>query len=152
MRRGYFPNDKGIPPLRAQVTRTVRFEETDQLAIVWHGRYPSYLEDARTVLGDRYGFGYLDFYKHRVVTPIKQIHLDYVRPLRFSETVTIEAALHWSDAARINIAYAITDVNGLVTTRGYTVQVMLDLSFNLLLVAPPFFEEFKQKWLKGDLT
>jgi acyl-CoA thioester hydrolase len=152
LKKDYFSDNKSIPPLRAMAERTVRFEETDQLGIVWHGRYPSYLEDARTAFGDKYGIGYLDFYKHHVVAPIKQMHLDYERPLRFTEVFTVEIILHWSDAARINFSYIIRDKSGLTATTGYTVQVMLDTSFNLLLVPPPFYEKFREKWQKGELT
>ena len=49
MRKNYFPSVKGCPPpLGIRVERKVRFEETDPLGIVWHGRYASFFEDART--------------------------------------------------------------------------------------------------------
>ena len=151
MRKKYFEgHDNSIQPLTIVVPRRVRFEETDQLGIVWHGRYPSYFEDGRTALGEKYGIGYLNFYKNRVVAPIKQIHVDYDRPLRFPDEFSIETSLHWSDAARINISYLIRDKDGAVATTGYTVQVMLDPDYNLLLLSPPFFEEFRQKWRAGE--
>ena len=60
MRKPYFPSRKRDPsPLRVTVERRVRFEETDPLAIVWHGRYASYFEDARSAAGEKYGIGYL---------------------------------------------------------------------------------------------
>jgi acyl-CoA thioester hydrolase len=151
VKKNYFTGDSGIPPLRATAERSVRFEETDQLGIVWHGRYASYLEDARTAFGDRYGIGYLDFYRNHVVAPIKQMHLDYERPLKFGEMFTIEATLHWSDAARINFSYVIRDKAGLTVATGYTVQVMLDNNFNLLLVPPPFYHRFREQWRRGEL-
>ena len=82
--------------------RTIRFEEVDPLGIVWHGRYPSYFEDARVALGDRYGIGYADFHRERVAAPIKQMQTNYILPLRFGERCTITALLHWTEAARIN--------------------------------------------------
>ncbi len=153
MKKNFFSHQKDAPPpLKITVERRVRFEETDPLGIVWHGRYASYLEDARTALGEKYGTGYMELYKHGILTPIKQMHIDYQNPLRFQEAFSIEALLHWSDAARINISYTIHNSQGVVTTTGYTVQVMLDINFNLLLVPPPFFEEFRQKWVSGELA
>ena len=59
MIKPYFPSSKEQPlPLRIQAKRRVRFEEVDSLGFVWHGRYPSFFEDARTALGDKYDIGY----------------------------------------------------------------------------------------------
>ena len=153
MKKSDFPAGKNDPPpLKATVSRRARFEETDQLGIVWHGRYASYFEDARTALGERYGIGYLTFYENGIIAPIKRLHLDYDRPLRFQEEFLVEAVLHWSEAARINISYTITDSQGIATTTGHTVQVMLDREFNLLLVHPPFFARFREKWRLGEFA
>lgn len=151
MKKNYFGRQNGVPPLLVSAERRVRFEEADSLGIVWHGRYPSYFEDARAALGEKYGIGYLSLYENGIVAPIKQIHIDYERPLRFGERFFIEGRLHWSDAARINISYAIVNAQKQITTTGYTVQVMLDRDFNLLLVPPPFYEGFRQRWRAGGL-
>jgi len=151
MLKKYFPSSKGQPaPLRVQVKRRVRFEEVDALGLVWHGRYASFFEDARTTLGDTYAIGYMDFYKHGVMAPIKKMHIDYHHPLRFQEEATIEAILHWSEAARINFEFIIRDSKKKVTTTGYTVQLMLDKDENLLVVSPPFYKAFCNRWKAGD--
>ncbi len=152
MRKPYFPIRPEDPaPLRLRVGREVRFEEVDPLGIVWHGRYPSYFEDARVLLGERYGIGYMDFYGNGVLAPIKKMHLDYHAPLRFRQPFTIEAILHWCEAARLNYEFVIRDAEEKVLTTGYTVQMLMDPQENLLLVHPPFFQEFQRRWLAGDL-
>lgn len=152
MQRPYFSRKATDPePLRAKVSRRVRFEETDPLGIVWHGRYPGYFEDARVALGERCGIGYLDFYNNGVSAPIKKMHLDYYRPLRLMENFTIEAILHWSDAMRVNYEFIIKDSEDIVATTGYTVQLLLNRDNDLLLVPPRFFEEFREKWKAGEL-
>jgi len=153
MRKPYFPYKKGDPqPLRVQVERRVRFEEVDQLGMVWHGRYASYFEDVRSAAGERYGIGYMDFYNNRVVAPVRIIHMDFHHPLRFNETITIESILHWTEAARINIEYIILNSAGRLATTGYTVQVLIDGENNLLLIPPSFYREFREKWRQGQLT
>jgi acyl-CoA thioester hydrolase len=152
MRVPYFPSKKGDPPpLRATVERRVRFEETDPLGIVWHGRYASYFEDARSAAGDKYGIGYLDLHRNGIIAPIRIIHSDYHHPLRYNETFSIEGVIHWTEAARINMEYIIRNKDGLLTTTGYTVQIMLDLEDNLLLISPPFYKEFREKWRTGQI-
>ena len=151
MRKPYFPSIIGSPPpLRIRVERKVRFEETDPLGIVWHGRYASFFEDARTAAGEKYGFGYPDFEKNQVSAPIRIMHTDFLIPLIYNETFVIEGLLHWSEAVRMNIEYLIWKADGRLATTGYTVQVLLDKDDNLLLVPPPFFREFCEKWRKGN--
>jgi acyl-CoA thioester hydrolase len=146
----YFPAREGDPPpLRAEVRRKVRFQEVDSIGIVWHGRYAGYFEDARDALGEQYGIGYMDFYENGILVPIKQLHADFHRPLRLKDEVTVEATLHYSDAARINHAFVIRDREGAVATTGYTVQMMLDKDRNLCMIPPPFYEAFLARWREG---
>ena len=153
MLKPYFPQNEGQPePLRIRVERTVRFEEVDVLGIVWHGRYAGYFEDARIALGQYYGIGYMDFYSQGIVAPIKKLHVDYHRPLRFQETMTIEGILHWSEAARMNYEFIIRNRNGELATTGFTVQMMLDTEENILVIPPPFYVEFCRKWKAGELN
>ena len=153
MLKPYFPQSEDQPlPLQVCVERTVRFEEVDALGIVWHGRYPSYFEDGRVMLGEQYGIGYMDFYHQGIVSPIKQMHVDYQRPLRFGESFSIEAILHWSDAVRLNNEFILRNAVGEVTTTGYTVQLLMDKQDNVLMLPPPFYQEFRQRWQAGELT
>jgi acyl-CoA thioester hydrolase len=150
MRKNYFPFVKGNPPpLGIRVERKVRFEETDPLGIVWHGRYASFFEDARTAAGEKYGFGYPDFIKNEVNAPIRILHTDFLIPLKYNETFIIEGRLHWTEAVRMNIDYLIWNAAGRLATTGYTVQVLLDKEDNLLLTPPLFFLEFREKWRSG---
>ncbi|OGU00136.1 MAG: thioesterase [Geobacteraceae bacterium GWB2_52_12] len=150
MSRAYFPVQEGAPsPLRVTVERQVRFEEVDPLNIVWHGRYPSYFEDARVAFGEKFGIGYMDCYEQGILTPIKKMHVDYFRPLRFQERFSIEGILHWSAAARLNFEFIIRNQALEVATTGYTVQMLLDTDMNIMLIPPPFMSDFLERWEKG---
>ncbi len=153
MNKPYFPCSPDQPAsLQVCVERVVRFEEVDPLGIVWHGRYPGYFEDARVALGERHGIGYLDFHRHRVMTPIRKMHVDFHHPLTFGEHFSITGFLHWSEAARLNFEFVLRNREGAVTTTGYTVQMMMDENHNLLLSPPPFYLDFLERWRKGELT
>jgi len=140
------------PPLSCTVERTARFEEVDPLNVVWHGRYPSYFEDARVAFGAAYNLSYMDFYNAGLVVPIKQIGFDYIQPLRFAQTCRITATLHWSEAARLNFSYAITDLSGALLTTGYTVQLFLNTDMEVFMIKPNFYADFCSLWKNGKLT
>jgi acyl-CoA thioester hydrolase len=150
--RAYFPIVEGAPePLRVIVERQVRFEEVDPLNIVWHGRYPSYFEDARVAFGEKYGIGYLECYKQGIIAPIKVMHIDYFRPLRFQERFSVEGILHWSAAARLNFEFIIRNKDQEIATTGYSVQMLLDTEQNVMLIPPPFIRDFLHSWQMREI-
>jgi acyl-CoA thioester hydrolase len=149
----YFKRDPETPPpLSVTVTQRVRFEECDPLGIVWHGRYTSYFEDARVASGEKFGIGYMTFYNQGVSTPLKQMRHDYIKPMMFNDTFTTEALLHWSEAARLNYEFIIRDKNQERVATGYTVQLMLERDFTVMLTPPPFYLEFMNDWRKGKFN
>jgi acyl-CoA thioester hydrolase len=149
----YFPPEEGgSAPLRITLTPQVRFEEVDSLGIVWHGRYPGYFEDARVALCDKFGIGYMDFFRNGFSAPIRQIHVDYLRPLRFGDVFSIEGILHWTFAARINMEFILRDATQAVATTGFTVQLILDADGRLLLAPPTFHRAFLDEWRRGSLS
>jgi acyl-CoA thioester hydrolase len=125
------------------VQRRVRFEEADPMGIVWHGRYPGYFEDGRVALGSRYGIGYEDFFRHGVPAPIRKLQIDYLAPLRFREDFSIEAILHWSDAARIDFEFHQRRRRSFAAT-GCSVQLMLTRPG--LLLIPLLFVRVSGTW------
>ncbi len=153
MRKPYFPVVKDAPaPLCLTVKRRVRFEEVDSMGVVWHGCYPSYFEEGRVALGRRYGISYSDFIREQIPVPVRQMQIDYHRPLRFDEEFEVRTTLHWSEAARINFEYEIYTAQDQLVCTGCTVQLMLDRNFNVLLSPPPFFAAFLTRWKQGELA
>jgi len=151
MLKPYFKDQGGPAPLAVNCRRVVRLEEVDALGIVWHGRYPSYFEDGREELGRCFGLHYLDFSAAGVILPIRSLTVDYLSPLKYFEEMTIETALHWHEAARLNITYRISGPDGRLATSGATVQMMTDMDGGLLLEAPAFYRDFQARWRQGRL-
>ena len=151
MHKPYFDSiPDGPPSLHHVIVRTIRFEEVDSMGIVWHGRYPGFFEEARVALGHLYGISYRDFIRQRIPVPIRQMTIDYLEPLFFEDEIEIEAMLHWTQAARMNFEYVIRKNDRIMCT-GYTIQLMLDDQYNLLLAPPDFYADFMEKWQRGTL-
>jgi len=154
-RKGYFdPEPDAPPPLAAMATRSVRFEEIDALGMVWHGRYPGFLEDGRAEFGQKYGLSYAMFRENGMAAPIVQMQIDYRLPLHYDEQFIIEAVLHWCDALKLNFEYFLrrysNNAEELVAT-ACTVQLLTDRHGTLLLTESGFISEFREKWRKGIL-
>jgi acyl-CoA thioester hydrolase len=86
-----------------------------------------------------------------VMAPIKQLRMDYMLPLRFGETMTVEASLHWTEASRLNYTFVIRNGRGETATTGCTVQLFLDGEGRLLVCQPDFIADFMARWRRGEL-
>src|SRR5271154_5537655 len=125
----------------------VRFNEADPLGIVWHGHYIRYFEDGREAFGNKYGIGYLDFYKKGYVVPIVSVQCDFKKSLRYGDRVIVETNFIPCEAAKIKFSFRLfnSKTNELVAT-GSSVQVFLDKTNSVLqLTNPSFFEEWKKE-------
>ena len=150
MRKPYFPHSD-IPPLTATAQRTIRFQEVDMMTIAWHGHFISFFEDARVALGEKYGIGYMDLYEKGIMAPIKTAHVDFVRPLKFRDKISIEARLHYSPAARMNSDYIVRNAQGKVAATGYIIQMLLTPEYEVYLTQPPHYQAFCEQWKAGKL-
>jgi len=148
-----FPSEPGSPaPLFASAARRARFEEVDALGIVWHGRYPSYFEDARVAFGEKYGLKYLDMFRNGFIAPIVQMHIDYHSPLQLDDPFTVSVWMHWTDSVRLNSRYEITGEEGLLVASGWTVQMLMNLEREVLVAWPEYMEEFRRRWKEGKFA
>ena len=153
-RAPYFEPQPGAPaPLKTSVSRRVLFSDADPMGILWHGRFPAFFEAAASELHRACGLGYLDFHKAGVQAPIVQLHIDYISPAFLEEEVTVQATLHWNDAARIDTEYTILKADGRPVARGYTVQLFTSApGVTPLFTTPAFVEASRQAWRAGQFA
>ncbi|MEX1994582.1 MAG: acyl-CoA thioesterase [Steroidobacteraceae bacterium] len=86
----------------------VAFHDVDVMAVVWHGHYLKYLENARWALMDRLGYGYEVMVASGYLWPIIEAHVRYIRPARFGDRLDVVASLvEWHNRLAIN--YLISD-------------------------------------------
>ena len=126
----------------------IRFSEVDSMNIVWHGSYPLYFEDAREAFGKKYDLGYMRMFKMGVFATLVDLRFQYQKAMTYEMNPEIKITYRPTDAAKIIFDYEIRDrKDGSLLATGYSVQVFLDENYNLLLFNPPFYEEWKKKWL-----
>ncbi len=82
------------------------------MAIVWHGRYPLFFEEAAEELGRRCGLSYSDFFEAGLRAPVVELHIDYFQPLFLDEEFTIRASLIWHEGSRLNTEYQLIKQDG----------------------------------------
>ena len=125
----------------------VRFSEVDMMKVVWHGAYPLYLEDAREAFGEKYGLRYQGYLDNHYYAPIVDMQIQYKYPLRHGVRARIDITYRPTEAAKIVFDYEIRDkATNLLYCKARTVQVFMDMDYNLVLSNPDFFENWKARW------
>lgn len=121
----------------ASVEAEVPFHDVDTMEVVWHGHYVKYFEIARSALLDQFDYNYPQMRESGYAWPVVDLHIRYIKPARFGQRIRIHARLEeWE--YRLKISYVIEDVQTATKlTKGYTVQVAVNMHDGLLCYISP---------------
>ncbi|RAU20817.1 acyl-CoA thioesterase [Paramagnetospirillum kuznetsovii] len=123
--------------ITAEITVTAQFYDLDPMQVVWHGNYPRFLEEARCALLNLIGYNYVEMEQSGYLWPIVDMRLKYVRPIRFAQTVTVEAKLVEYEN-RLRVDYRIRDqATGEVLTKASTIQLAVAAKTQELCIECP---------------
>jgi acyl-CoA thioester hydrolase len=123
--------------ISADVTLRTQFYDIDPMNIVWHGNYARYLEESRTNLMTKIGYGYAEMQASGFAWPIVEMWLKYVRPLKLGQKFIMRATLKEYEN-RIRIEYRGLDAEtGDVLTKARTVQLAVSIATGELAFSSP---------------
>ena len=71
----------------------VRYAETDQMDVVYHGNYAQYFEVGRAESIRQLGYTYKDIEALGIIMPIVEFHLKFIRPAHYDDLLTIKTTL-----------------------------------------------------------
>lgn len=133
--------------LKASKEIEIRFSEVDMMQVVWHGAYALYFEDAREAFGAKYCLSYMGYVDHGYFAPIVEQTIHYKKPIRYGMKPRIDIIYRPTEAAKIVFDYEIYDTEdeSLIAT-GHSVQVFMDMKYNLVWENPEFYLEWKRKY------
>jgi len=110
---------------KVHTTIDVRYQETDQMGVVYHANYLVWFEIGRTKLIEVLGFKYADMEKANIVSPVTDAHISYRSAIRYGESVTIETWLQKYDGIRSVYGYNVLGENGVIAVTGSTEHVIV---------------------------
>ncbi|WP_295802368.1 thioesterase family protein [uncultured Microbulbifer sp.] len=122
----------------AETELQVPFHDVDMMEIAWHGHYVKYFEIARCVLFDQLDYNYRQMRDSGYAWPVIDLHVRYVKPLRFGQWVKIRAQVAEYEN-RLKVVYQVFDRDsGERLTKGHTMQVAVDMhSGEMQFASPP---------------
>jgi acyl-CoA thioester hydrolase len=86
----------------------VRYAETDQMGVVYHGRYLDWLEIGRTEMLREQGMEYRSLEEqHGLLLPVVDVSIQYLKPARYDDEVLLSTRIDLVSNIRLECSYEI---------------------------------------------
>jgi len=132
----------------------VRYQETDQMGVVYHANYLVWFEIGRTKFIEYLGLSYVDMEKNNVVSPVVDAQISFKKPVKYGEKVYVETWIEHYDGLRTVYGYKVMDDNEEVRVSGSTKHVIVNKdSFRPLSLrrAFPEWHEIYMQQIEGEV-
>ena len=83
----------------------VRYAETDQMGVVYHGNYAQYFELGRVEWLRAMGITYKSMEDNGVMLPVISLHIDYKKSALYDDLLTVETQLKSKPLVKIEFNY-----------------------------------------------
>ncbi|WP_226034842.1 acyl-CoA thioesterase [Aquibacillus saliphilus] len=103
----------------------VRYQETDQMGVVYHANYLIWFEIGRTAFIEDLGFQYHEMESAGIVSPVVDAHVYFKQPIRYGQNAYVETWIENYDGLRTTYGYEITNDLGNIAVTGTTKHVIV---------------------------
>jgi acyl-CoA thioester hydrolase len=127
----------------------VRYQETDQMRVAWHGNYITWFEVARTDWLRAHGYEYADLERRGFFLPVLRVQCEYRRVARYNDELSVETDIVEYNGVRFTFAYEVSKVGEPgVLARGQSEHVFTDASLRPVRMARrlPELDALLQPW------
>jgi len=94
--------------LKKSSTKTrVRYSETDQMGVVYHGNYAQFFEMGRTEWLRSLGVTYKDMEINGIILPVVSLNLTFIKSALYDDILTIHTFLKKEPMVKIEFNYEI---------------------------------------------
>lgn len=118
-----------------------RYGEVDQMGYVYHANYVSYCHQARTELLRKLGVhdSYLE--ENNIMLPVISFNIDYKKPGRYDELLTIQTSIKELPKTRFNFIYLIYNEAGDLISNATSTLVFVKKDSRQPVVIPDFIKK-----------
>ena len=116
----------------------VRYAETDQMGVVYHGNYAQYLEIARIDWLNALGISYKKMEEEGVMLPVYELTLRFKKSAKFDDELKIETRLKGKPGVRIVFTYSIYNQHEELLTEAETTLIFIDIAKNKPMKCPQY--------------
>ena len=119
----------------------VRYGETDQMGVVYYGVYAQYFEVGRVEALRELGLSYREMEEQGVMLPVSKLEVNYHRPAKYDDLLTIETTITEMPGAKIDFDYRVFNAEDVLLTTGKVTLVFVSADRMRPRKAPAYFLE-----------
>ena len=116
----------------------VRYGETDQMGVVYHGNYALYLEMGRIEWLGKLGVSYKKMEENGIMLPVVSMSLNFKKSACYDDLINVKTQLKNQPTAKIEFDYEITSENGQILALANVVLAFIDMKTNRPVRAPQY--------------
>lgn len=124
-----------------EVQVRVRYSETDQMGVVYHGNYIPYFEIGRVEWLRDKGVSYKSLEESGIALPIVSMHLNYKKPARYDDLLTVKTKFKSHTSVKIEFDCEIHNENQELLTTAHFILVFVDLNSGKPIAPPDYILE-----------
>jgi acyl-CoA thioester hydrolase len=128
--------------LKKSSTKTrVRYSETDQMGVVYHGNYAQFFELGRTEWLRKLGITYKDMEISGIMLPVISLSCNFIKPAKYDDVLTIQTILLKKPMVKIVFDYKITNQHDQLICTGNSVLAFIKTENNKPTSCPNYLLE-----------
>ncbi len=125
----------------SEISFRVRYGETDQMGVVYHGNYPQYLEMGRVEWLRSLGISYKDMENNGIILPVVSLNVNYKKPAVYDDLITVRTILKKTPLVRIEFDYQVFNESNELLAEANTVLAFMDAEKNRPMKCPEYILE-----------
>lgn len=124
-----------------QIEVRVRYSETDQMGVVYHGNYIPYFEIGRVEWLRNKGVSYKVMEENGIALPIVSMTLNYKKPARYDELLTVKTKFKSQTSVKIEFDCEIWNEQNDLLTTAHFILVFVDVKIGRPIAPPDYIKE-----------
>ena len=124
-----------------QIQVRVRYSETDQMGVVYHGNYIPYFEIGRVEWLRNKGVSYKIMEETGVALPIVSMNINYKKPARYDELLTVTTAFKSQTSVKVEFDCEIHNEENELLTTAHFILVFVDLLTGKPIQPPQYIKD-----------
>jgi len=119
----------------------VRYAETDQMAVVYHGNYAQYFEMGRVEWLRNLGLSYKWMEENGIMLPVVSLTMNYKKPARYDDLIRVKTIFKSQTSVKIEFDYEIFNEKEELLTTGTSMLVFVDMKTGRPTLPPDYVSE-----------
>ncbi|AWH86872.1 thioesterase [Flavobacterium album] len=119
----------------------VRYAETDQMGVVYHGNYAQYFEMGRVEWLRSLGVSYADMEKDGIMLPVVSLTMNYKKPARYDDLLRVRTIMKNLTSVKIEFDYEIYNEKDELLTTGNSILVFVNMQTGRPVSPPDYVLE-----------